>query len=447
MTSEARVPIAEVVSGRRGLFLIALLLAEFGAAMQGIAYSTVLPVVAQDLDGFALFGATLAAGNIAAVAMLAIAPLVLGRFRPRAVLLTATLLYVIGVGMAVAAPEMVWVLAGAVVRGVAAGLLAGFGLGAIGALYDERTRPRVFGLFSLIWLLPSFVGPALNAVITEWAGWRWALAWPAVLVLAARALMGRYVSAVPWERHRSSARPASGLVVAAFLAIGAWGSTVPDAWGRAVFAGGAVGAAVGIVIFLRSAARRPRRALITFAVLCAGYFGIYEMLSLIVVEGLGESVIWASIAISGGLIAWSVAGLRPRPRSRIDLVVVGTTLIPVSIGVLLGALTMPEPWAVATVIASAVIAGLGMGLAYPLLSSEPFGPHNASGPSHASTIGALVAFAETSGTAWSALLGGGLYSVLQAAGAAPHAALPIALLAIAVPAVAGVGMSIVRVRD
>ena len=52
--------LAAVLHGRRGRFLMALLLTEFAGAVQGIAYSTVLPVMARDLDGFALFGATLA---------------------------------------------------------------------------------------------------------------------------------------------------------------------------------------------------------------------------------------------------------------------------------------------------------------------------------------------------------------------------------------------------
>ena len=154
-----------VFAGRRGRFLAALLLAEFGGAMQGIAYSTVLPVVAGDLGGFSLFGATLAAGPIAAVLMLSVAGAVLGRLRPGVVLFIATVGYVVGASMAVFAPSMEWVLAGTIVRGVAAGLLAGFGMGAIGALYDEVERPRVFGVFALIWLLPSLVGPLLNAAL------------------------------------------------------------------------------------------------------------------------------------------------------------------------------------------------------------------------------------------------------------------------------------------
>ncbi|MCB0893286.1 MAG: MFS transporter, partial [Propionibacteriaceae bacterium] len=191
--------LAAVLHGRRGRFLMALLLTEFAGAMQGIAYSTVLPVMARDLDGFALFGATLAAGSVAAVLMLSFTAPILQRVPPLRVLVVATALYVVGAALAVFAPTMGWVLAGTVVRGIAAGLLAGFGVGAIGALFDEHERPRVFGLYALIWLLPSVLGPPLNAVITDWVGWRWAIGWPAVLVVIGRTLIGLTVGALPWR--------------------------------------------------------------------------------------------------------------------------------------------------------------------------------------------------------------------------------------------------------
>lgn len=130
--------LAAVLHGRRGRFLMALLLTEFAGAMQGIAYSTVLPVMARDLDGFALFGATLAAGSVAAVLMLSFTAPILQRVPPLRVLVVATALYVVGAALAVFAPTMGWVLAGTVVRGIAAGLLAGFGVAA--ARRSRRAR-------------------------------------------------------------------------------------------------------------------------------------------------------------------------------------------------------------------------------------------------------------------------------------------------------------------
>lgn len=424
-------PTLALFTGRRGHFLATVMLAELGAAMQGIAYSTVLPVVAADLHGSALFGATLAAGNIAAVLMLSATGAVLARVRPSRVLLVATVLYVVGVGLAVAAPDMSWVLAGTVVRGVAAGLLAGFGTSAIGALFDERERPRVFGLYAFVWILPSVVGPVLNAAVTEAAGWRWALAWPAALILVARALMGRYVGAIPWARRRErSAHLGTGLLVAAGLAAGAWGSGHGGRAGGVVLGLGLAAAAYGFVAFVRGPAVR---ALLAFGATCAAFFGCYELLSLAVVAGLGASLWWSSVALTGGLLAWSLAGLRPRPHARPDRALVGIALVAagaVGVTVSVGAAA-----SLALLVGSSVIAGLGMGLAYPLLSAAPFDVTPADG---VTSVGPQIAFAETAGTAWVALLGGGVYSVAATGGATPAHSVLLAYAAVGLVAVVAV---------
>lgn len=411
----------DVLRGRRGGFLMALLLAEFAAAMQGIAYSTVLPVLARDLDGYALFGATLAAGSVAAVLMLSFAVRVLERVPPGRVLVGTTALYVLGAAMAVFAPAMGWVLAGTIVRGIAAGLIAGFGMGAIGALFDERERPRVFGLFSLIWLLPSVAGPPLNAVVTDWIGWRWAVAWPALLVVFARVLMGAMISAVPWQPDRERTAPVRagvGVLVAGLLALGSVGSAAPTGWGLAALAVGVVGGGLAIGAFLVRSHRDGAGVLIAFALLCATHFGVYELLSLTVIEALGSTVLVASVMITLGLVAWCAIGLRPRPDAVPDRAVGGPVLMAVAVTVVLGGvLAGGLPGLVATGVGS-VLLGLGMGAAYPLLSSEPF---ETGAP--ASTVGTLIAFAETAAVAWVALLAGGMYSALHGLGWAPAPAL------------------------
>jgi len=437
----ASVSLRDVLQGRRGGFLLALLFAEFGAAMQGIAYSTVLPVVAADLDGFGLFGATLAAGSVAAVLMLSVTAPLLARVRPGTVLLVATLLYVAGVAVSALAPSMVWVLAGTVVRGVAAGLLGGFGMGAIGALFDERERPRVFGLFAFVWILPSVLGPAVNALLTEALGWRWALAWPAAVVLLARALMGRYVSAVPWERRREALRPLVGILVAAALTASASGSALSGAGGWVLFVAGGVAAAIGTLVFLsRGAAPAGRMPLIAFAAVCAVYFGVYELLAVTMLEALDGSLLWAAVALTGGLLAWSLAGLRPRPDARPDRPLVGAVLIAAAAGVVVVALAIgPGAVAVGCIVGAAVLAGTGMGWAYPLLSSEPFAADAA-----ASTTGTLIAFAETAATAWAVLVAGGLFSRLEALGVPPWPALLVCFAGLAALGLAMIAATALR---
>lgn len=189
-----------IFAGRRGRLLTALLVTEFGAAVQSIAYSTVLPIASRALGGSALYGATLAAGSFAMIFVLATGPGPFGRLSSGQMLLVGAVMYVAGVLLAATAVSMAYVLAGAVVRGLAAGLLAGFGLTAIGALFEDAVRPRVFGLFALVWLLPSLAGPVLNALVAVAAGWRWAMAWPAAVVLIGRMLIARDSALIPWRR-------------------------------------------------------------------------------------------------------------------------------------------------------------------------------------------------------------------------------------------------------
>ena len=121
---------------------------------------------------------------------------------------------------------------------------------------------------------------------------------------------------------------------------------------------------------------------------------------------------------------------------------VGAGLLLVStFGIVSSVLIPSVGWAIGVVVASAVCAGLGMGLAYPLLSSEPF-----SAGSSASTAGALIAFAETAGTAWAALVGGGLYSLAHVAGMSARSGLLVPFAALVAIALAAVGSVLLRRR-
>lgn len=412
-----------LLRGHRGRFFAALLLAEFGGAMLGIAYSTVLPVVARALDGFALFGATLSGAMIASVLMLSVAAAILSRVRPGRVLFVATLGSLLGALMSAAAPTMEWVLAGTLVRGAASGLILGFGAGALGALYDEHERPRVFGVFAIMWLLPSVAGPLVNAAVAKWIGWRWALAWPAVFVLAGRLLMGRYVDAVPWQRSNAPAHPVPGLAITVGLVIGGLGSAGTGPWSMAALVAGLAVAGVAIGVFLVRAARGGPLARVAFALTltCITYFGVSELLSLTMIEALGHDVLWGAVPIVGAMLAWSLVSLRPAPDARPDRVLLGALLIALGLAGTIVTLALASATvAIAGIVTAATVMGIGMGMAYPLLNSEPF---SVAGEVSATEVGALTGFAESAALAWVAVYGGGAYAFAHRAGLGPRTAL------------------------
>ena len=416
----ARDSLRAVFAGRRGRLLAGLLLAEFAGAIQSIAYSAVLPLAANELSGANLYGATTAAGSLTTVLVLAAGPVVIGRFSPRRTMILATSLYLGGVLVAVLAPAMAWLLVGSVLRGLASGLLLGVGLTAIGGLYEDELRTRVLGLFALMWLLPSFAGPVLNSVMAASLGWRWAMAWPAVLVLVARLLIVRDADLIPWRPERDRLEVGNGLLVVAGLVLASVASGLGTWWAIGLFIGGLLMALTGsgrVLKSLLAGIRGPDRAIVVraFFGLCLAFFGGQGLASLAVIEGQGRGVVSASIVLGAGLVAWALLGLRTRRMDGLlgDSATLGFLLLTLALALLAVAQGISATVGFALTVAAFAVAGTGMGLAYPRLSAEAFDELSTE---DASRVATAVGFAEVAGTSVGSLLGAGVYSLAGAFG-------------------------------
>jgi MFS family permease len=445
VTTAVDTSLPAVFRGRRGRLLAGLLLAEFGAAVQSVAYSSVLPLASRELSGSALYGATLASGALATIGVLALGPRVVAAMSAGWTLAVATGLYLAGVLASAAAPAMGFVLAGSVARGVAAGMLAGFGLTAIGGLYEDALRARVLGMFAVVWLLPSLVGPVFNAAVAVTFGWRWAMAWPAVVVLVARVLIGRDVGIIPRQPARSRLALLAGAAVLCGLIAA---SVAPSLAGAAavaglVLAGGLVVATVASarILYVAVPADPGRfRTLMCFYGLCLAFFGGAGLVALATMEGLGHGVVAGSVIVGAGLVAWAVTGLRPPRR---DAATVGALLLAAGLAAQAVALAAVPARTVALAVAVGAwaVGGLGMGLSYPRLMSGAFDDLE---PEQVTPVATAVAFSETAATAVGSLVGGGLYSVASAAGVAPGRSLTWAFALLATVAAATVALSVRR---
>lgn len=426
MAGNAATSLRSIFAGRRGRLLAALLIAEFGGAVQSIAYSSVLPIAANDLHGSALYGATLAAGSFSAIFVLAMGSGPFARLTPAQLLGSATSLYVVGAALSVAAPVMVALLLGTVVRGLASGMLAGFGLAALGGLFDDEDRKRAYGLFATVWLLPSVAGPAVNAAVALAFGWRAALGWPVALVLLGRALIGRHVELLPWKRS-AAARPSPALTTLLLggLLLGGLAAAAGGAVGIALLGLGCAAAALGSRALLRRQLdverARLQLAMLLFG-LSVAFFGGAGIVSLAAVNGLGYGVVAGSAAVGAGLAAWSLTGLKPtlfdrlRHPTRTGLGLLAGGLL----GALVSQAAVSGNVALGLLLASWFVAGSGMGIAYPRISSSAF---TAVPPERLLPVASAVELAEMVGTAVGALVAGGIYSVGRSAGVRPSVAL------------------------
>jgi len=141
-------------------------------AFENRAVMTVLPSVADDLDGLWLFGAAAAAPLISFVVATTVAGLWSDRRGPVPVLYAGLSLFVAGELLMGLAPLMAVFVAGRLVGGLAEGLLD-VGLTVLVArALPPQLRPKIFATFAAAWVLPSLLGPSVAGVIAEQVSWR-----------------------------------------------------------------------------------------------------------------------------------------------------------------------------------------------------------------------------------------------------------------------------------
>jgi MFS family permease len=438
-----------LLAGERGRLVVGLLAAEFAAAFASIAETAVLPLASRELHGASLFGATAVGPMLSGVLLLVLGPTLTVRLGARRALVLSTITYVLGVLLACLAPTMVFVFVGRLIQGAAQGLVAGIGYSAIGSLYGDSQRRRVLSLFSVIWLLPSVLGPIVNSLVATFAGWRWAMAWPAVVFVGARILIGRSIDMVPVPE--STARPplAAGAVVLVGLALASVDSAFPHPTREIAWTVGLLVTLAGSWLVIRGFLGTDRARVVLVVVyggLCAAYFGGESMLSLQVIDALGGTVVGAGIAYAGGAIAWSLFGfVTPGPRTRAVAAPVGIASVTAA-SIMLALVTGSGAQGVAPLIATTaiwVLAGIGIGLAFPVMAASGF---DGEGGGDSIGIGAALAFAETTAIAFSGLLGAGFYS-LTADSLRPSAGIGIGFALVAVVGVVALVGALTRRAD
>ncbi|GAA3961268.1 MFS transporter [Actinomadura viridis] len=373
-----------------GIVLVVTLL-----AFESMAIGTVMPVIARDLDGLALYAWGFSATLIAGLPANVLAGGWVDRSGPARPLLTGLATFVAGLVVAGAAPDMWTFVAGRAVQGVGTGvaLVATYVL--IARVYPERLHPRVFAALSAAWVLPSLIGPAVGGVVSEHLGWRWVflglipLVVPPVLMLlpALRGLRrapspatgSGTDSADPGSdpgsgsgsgTSRGARRHLAAIVVAIGAAVLLYGLDHPG-WGLVpLAAAGLAGLAAGLPRLLPAGTLRMRRGLpsvvLIRGLLSGSFFGMDVFIPLALISLHGFSPTQAGVVLTVASLGWSAASQvqgRAR-RSGVFYVRLGAALV--TLGIALTALALQVTgWAAAP---AWIIGGAGMGFAFGSLS-------------------------------------------------------------------------------
>lgn len=408
------------------------------AAFEAMAVTTVMPLVAEELNGEALyavaFSATLAASVIAMVAA--------GRWSDRSgpggPLVAGVLTFLAGLVVAGTALVMPVLVLGRFLQGLGAGAITVTLYVLVARLYPPALQPRIFGLFSAAWVVPSMVGPYLAGVIAEHASWHWVFLGVALievpalalLVPALRTLRAQGGGAGPdgpvTDDTPAPVRPSTGaaLGLAVVVALGLVGvGTLADV------AAGWVWFAVALVLVVVALAVRPllpagtlragRGLPATVAVrgtLAAAYFGTEVYLPLLMQREHGLTASRAGLVLTVGAVSWSLGsavqarlGLRT---ASTRLVVAGSSVVALAVAVQVAS-TLLElgPWGS---LVGWLIGGFGMGLAFPRITMLVLG-HSAT--SEQGTNSAALAISDAVGASAITAVTGVLFASVGGAGA------------------------------
>ena len=307
----------------------------FLAAFESLAVTTVMPIIAAELDGRSLyslaFSATMAAGVVGMVASGAWAD----RRGPNRPLLTAIAVFALGLAVAGTAPSMAVFVAARFLQGLGAGGVTVALYVVVARVYPAGLHPRIFGLFAAAWVVPSMVGPFVAGLVAAAFSWHWVFLGVLGLVAAATALIVPVVRGGEPPEAPGGGGDAKRIVAAAVVAGGAVALSLGGGrhpWVVAPLAVAVVGVAARPLV--PAGTFRARRGLPAIVLLCAvagaTFFSTEVYLPLLLHDTYGLPGWLSGITLTAGAIAWASASHvqgRLRKVSHAGVIRVGAVLL------------------------------------------------------------------------------------------------------------------------
>ncbi|MFC4137191.1 MULTISPECIES: MFS transporter [unclassified Microbacterium] len=428
----------------------------FLAAIEALAVTTVMPLVATDLHGEALYAVAFAGTLATGVIGMVVAGAWSDRAGPRAPLYTAIALFIVGLVIAGAATDMYTLVLGRLIQGLGGGGQTVALYVVVARVYPPQLHGRIFAAYAAAWVVPSMVGPFLAGAVAQYLHWRWAFLGVAVLtaiafVLVAVRLRGVDLNTHPGEseHHPTEGLPAGAriglrIVLAVIVAVAAvvvgFAADLAPAAGWPLAAASVVAIAFAIRPLLpagtlRAAPRLP--SVVLMRGLAAGaFFAAEAYVPKMLMERFDFSPTIAGLALTVSALAWSGgSAVQGRYGERLGsrrMVVISTVLMLAGFGgVLVIAAMHAAPWAV---VALWGFAGGGMGLLYPRLTVLTLAY---STPADEGFNSSALSISDSTGSAVTIAIAGLLFVSLPIAGSGFPVVFGLAVVVLLIAAVPG----------
>ena len=383
----------------------------FLAALESLAVTTVMPVIAADLDGQALYALAFAGTLATSVVGMVCAGAWADRTGPAVPLSAAVALFVAGLLVSGLAPDMVTLIVGRLLQGLGAGGMTVSLYVVIARVYPPVLHGRILAAFAAAWVLPALVGPFLAGAVTELLHWRWVFLGVVVLAAAAYALLLPRLSRPELRSANDAERvPFLGrLLWAVAVATGVLILSVAAESGTGASLLVVVGAVIVVVAIrpllpertLRSGRGLPSVILLRGAV-AGAFFSAEIYVPYVFIDLYGFSPIWAGLALTGAAVMWA-AGSEAQGRRGdrwSDRRVLGGGLAITVLSLAVVAVGVAAHLPPVVLIVAWTLGGGGMGLLYPRItmlmlaaSTEADQGRNSAALSIAEATGAATAIA------------------------------------------------------
>lgn len=346
--------------------------------------TSLLPSAVADIGGQSYYAWVTTAYMIASVVSAMLVSQALGRYGARRAYVIAFGTFVAGSLLAAVTPTMGVLLVGRVIQGLGGGVLSGLAFATIRTTLPARLWALGTAVVSAMFAIGTLVGPALGGAFAQFGSWRLAFGSVALLGVILGELAPRVLPATGEVDHVESVPyPSLALLSAAAAAISI-GSIVTGVVPVAVALGCAAILLLGFVAWERRAPTTvlPKPTYDGGSALRWVYLSIGLTTAAVATEAFtplfGQRLIGLGPLVAGFLGAtisagWSLAGLGSvragTPRAQRRLRLVGTAVL--AGGLLVAAALQTEPsngWLVLGWAIALVIAGSGIGLAFPHMS-------------------------------------------------------------------------------
>lgn len=362
---------------------IGIILAAMTIGFEGLAVTTVAPVIASELDGIRLFGWIFSAYLLAQI----VGTMVIGREVDRkgpALLFTiALVIFSIGLVLAAVANDMYVLIGARAIQGFGAGAMYTCIYSAISISYPDHLRPKILGALGTAYVLPAMLGPYVAGVIAQQFSWRLVF-WGVLPFLAIAALLS-----LPAFRKiilpKVVGRGASHVI----------GMSILLAIGTGVFLSGlgmlpsmlGIGLSlVGILLLMRPLFTLLPKGTLTLkaglpsliasrGLFFAAYVCTQNFLVLALTETKGISADKAGLIVASAALSWCIIAIlqarwdeKDKGKGRNRRIIIGIMLMMVGIVIMACLPVTPVMFAVI----GEIIAGIGIGLAHTTSGTVAF---------------------------------------------------------------------------